>query len=154
MAIRDWRKTLRPASFRGVPFYVESEDLNGGRRLALHEYAGGEATKIEDLGKATKKQDVTAYLLSDTADLKAKALQAACDLAGPGMLVMPLDGGFMAYAQGFRRAYHRDKLGYIGFDVTFIPDGVLPVAGLSIGDVSAAVSVGISAAASAFSGLF
>jgi len=154
MAMRDWRKTLQPASFRGVPFYVESEDLNGGRRLALHEYAGGEATKVEDLGKATEKQDVTAYLLGDIADLKANTLRAACSMPGPGMLVMPLDGGFMAYASGFRRAYERDRMGYIGFEVTFIPEGAIPVAGLSIGAVSAVVGAGISSAASAFSRLF
>ncbi|MBB3608673.1 DNA circularization N-terminal domain-containing protein [Rhizobium sp. BK602] len=154
MAMRDWRKTLLPASFRGVPFFVESEDLSGGRRLAEHEYAGGEVTLVEDLGKATKKHDVTAYLTSDTADIKALALQQACDLAGAGMLIMPMDGGRMAHAQGFRRTRERDRTGYIAFDVTFIPAGDMPVAALSIGDVSAAVATGVSSVAAAFASLF
>jgi prophage DNA circulation protein len=152
--MRDWRKTLLPASFRGVPFFVESEDLSGGRRLALHDYAGGEVTLVEDLGKASKTHDATAYLTSDTADIKALALQAACDLPGPGMLVMPIDGGRLAHAQGFRRTRERDKAGFIAFDVTFIPAGTLPIAGLSVGDVSAAVAAGVSSAVSAFAILF
>lgn len=70
------------------------------------------------------------------------------------MLVMPMDGGMMAHAQGFRRSRERDKVGYIAFDVTFIPAGTMPVASLSIGDVSAAVSAGFSLASTAFSRLF
>ncbi len=154
MAERDWRKTLQPASFRGVPFLVDGEDLSGGRRLAKHTYAGGEATKPEDMGKAVESFDVTGYLLGDDADLKAKAIQAACSVAGPGMLIMPMDGGMMAYAEGFRRTRQRDRIYYIRFDVTFVPDGALPVAPLSIGDVSATVAAGISLAASGFSRLF
>ena len=154
MAARDWRKTLQPASFRGVPFLVDGEDLSGGRRLAKHTYAGGEVTLPEDMGKAVESFDVTGYLLGDDADLKAKAIQAACSVPGPGMLIMPMDGGMMAHAEGFRRTRQRDRVYYIRFDVTFVPDGALPVAALSIGDVSAAVAAGISLAASGFSRLF
>jgi prophage DNA circulation protein len=152
--MRDWRKTLLPASFRGVPFHVQGEDLSGGRRLAKHELAGGEATLVEDIGRSTKTHDVTAYLIGDTADVKALALQAACDTAGPGMLVMPMDGGRMAHAEGFRRSREKDKAGYVAFDVAFIPVGSLPVASLSVGDVSAAVATGFAVAASAFASLF
>ena len=45
-------------------------------------------------------------------------------------------------------------MNYIAFEVTFIPAGALPVAALSIGDVSAAVAAGITVAASAFARLF
>lgn len=152
--MRDWRNTLRLASFRGAPFWVDSEDLSGGRRLALHEYAGGEETLIEDLGKQTKNHDVTAYLVSDTADIQALALQAVCDVPGPGMLIMPMDGGGVAHVQSYRRSREKDRAGYVAFDITFIPAGNLPIAALTIGDVSAAVATGISSAASAFASLF
>lgn len=154
MAVRDWRKTLLPASFRGVPFFIDGEDLSGGRRLAKHTYAGGEITLPEDMGKAVESFDVTGYLIGDDADIKAKAIQAACSVAGPGMLIMPMDGGMMAYSEGFRRTREKDRIYYIRFDVTFIPDGALPVSALSIGDVSAVVASGFSAAASAFARLF
>ncbi len=154
MAMRDWRKTLQPASFRGVPFFIDGEDLSGGRRLAKHTYAGGEVTKPEDMGKAVESFDVTGYLTGDDADLKAKAIQAACSLPGPGMLIMPMDGGMMAYAEGFRRTREKNRTYYVRFDVTFVLDGALPVAALSIGDVSAAVATGIALAASGFARLF
>ncbi|NTI27671.1 DNA circularization N-terminal domain-containing protein [Rhizobium rhizogenes] len=154
MAMRDWRKTLLPASFRGVPFYVESEDLSGGRRLAKHEKAGGEVTQIEDLGRATESHNVTAYLTSDTADIKARALKSACNLPGSGMLIMPMDFGRMAHAENFSRSRERDRAGYIAFGITFVPAGTPPVASLSIGDVSAAVASGASLAAVAFASLF
>jgi prophage DNA circulation protein len=152
--MRDWKKTLLPASFRGVPFFVEYEDLSGGRRLAMHEYAGSEQTDVEDLGASTRTYDVTAYTLGETADLKALTLQSAVAIAGPGLLVLPMDGGFLAHVQGFRRTRQKDKAGYIAFDITFVPKAQAAGAILSIGDVTSAASTGLTAAAAAFARLF
>ncbi|MGO7565260.1 DNA circularization N-terminal domain-containing protein, partial [Rhizobium johnstonii] len=57
--MRNWQKTLRPASYRGVSFLVDYDDLSGGKRLALHEYDGGRSTTVEELGLRTSVFDVT-----------------------------------------------------------------------------------------------
>lgn len=141
--MRDWAKTLRRASFRGVPFWVETDGLSGGKRLALHEYAGGRHTVVEELGLMTSAFDVTMYVVSDLADLEAKVLTAAFQADGPGYLVLPIDGGMLATAQAFRRSRDKSRNGYIAFDVTFIPffnDGGLV---LSIANVSLAATLNI-----------
>ncbi|MBB4590167.1 prophage DNA circulation protein [Rhizobium leguminosarum] len=152
--MRNWQKTLRPASYRGVSFFVEVDDLSGGKRLALHEYAGGRQTVIEELGLSTSVFDVTLYLLGDAADAQALALQAVMLADGPGFLVLPMDGGMLATAENFRRSRGKDRNGYVGFDVTFIPSSNEAGTILSIGDVTATVAGGLSAAAAQFARFF
>jgi prophage DNA circulation protein len=152
--MRDWAKTLRPASYRGVRFLVESEEYSGGKRLARHEYAGGRTTYIEEMGLKTSGYSVTAYLLGDASDATALLLQAACNASGPGLLVLPIDGAQLAYVEEFNRSRERDRRGYMAFTFQAVPvsNEVLPVLGLS--DVSTAVLTGLSVAATAFGRLF
>ncbi|NGO64192.1 hypothetical protein G6N76_10935 [Rhizobium daejeonense] len=152
--MRDWAKTLRRASYRGVPFWVDMDEFSGGKRLARHEYAGGRTTYLEEMGLATPAYDVTAYLVGDLSDVQAKALEAACNAAGPGRLVLPMDGGQLAYVEGFRRSRFKDQRGYIAFAFTAIPAGNMPGAILGVGDVTAAVLGTLSLAAAAFGGFF
>ncbi|MBB2841467.1 UNVERIFIED_ORG: prophage DNA circulation protein [Rhizobium etli] len=152
--MRDWTKTLRAASYRGVAFFVDYDDLSGGKRLALHEHAGGRQTVIEELGLATSLFDVTAYLLGDEADGRALALQGALRADGPGFLILPMDGAMMATAQNFRRSRSKDRNGYVAFDISFIPAANDSGGVLSIGDVSATVAAGFVAAAARFAAFF
>lgn len=151
---RDWIKTLRRASFRGVAFFVESDTHEGGKRLGLHEYAGGYSTLVEEMGAKTERFSVTAYLTSDLADVKAAALRAACMAPGPGLLTLPTESGRLAYVEDFSRMRERDRMGYIAFGFTAVPAGASGVAALGLGDLSVAFSAGVSAAALSFSGLF
>lgn len=152
--MRDWAKTLRRASFRGVDFWVEAEDYSGGKRLARHEYAGGRRTLLEEMGLATSAFDVTAYLIGDASDLQAHRLTQAAQAAGPGRLVLPMDGGRLAYVENFRRTRFRDRAGFIAFEFTAIPYSNETGGSLGVGDLSAAVLDGISAAARGFGPFF
>ncbi|MCM2399799.1 DNA circularization N-terminal domain-containing protein [Rhizobium sp. S153] len=152
--MRDWAKTLRRASYRGVSFWVDMDEFSGGKDLARHRPPGGRFTYIEEMGLATPAYDVTAYLVGDLSDGQAKALEAACNAAGPGRLVLPMDSGQLAYVEGFRRSRFKDQRGYIAFAFTAIPAGNIPGAVLGVGDVTAAVLGTLAAAASAFGGFF
>jgi prophage DNA circulation protein len=152
--MRDWKKTLRRASYRGVPFWVDWDDFSSGKRLALHEKAGGRVTDHEELGLLTPQFDVTAYLVSDLADVQALALQTACLAEGPGRLVLPMDGGMMATCATFRRSRTKDRAGYIAFDANFIPWQIDAGAVLSPADISVAVSNAFIAAASQMASFF
>lgn len=120
---RDWLSTLWPASYKGVPFWVEKDDFDGGRRIASHEFANRDDPLHEDLGSALKKWEVTAYVASDTADLETMALEAVLDTAGPGPLVLPMDGPVLARAHKWRRARDKDKAGYLALSLTFLREG-------------------------------
>lgn len=152
--MRDWAKSLRPASFRGVRFWVDFEELSGGKRLARHEYAGGRRTRLEEMGLKTPSFSVTAYLLGDASDVSAMALSTACTAAGPGRLVLPLDAGQLAYIEDFRRSRERDRRGFIAFDFTAVPASGEILPSLAIADVDTAFLGLVSVAASAFGRLF
>ncbi len=119
MTFRDWRSTLRPASYRGVPFFVESDSLDGGRRLVVHEFVLAERWYTEDIGSETQKAHVTAYVVGDASDGQAAALVAACNRKGAGSLSLPL-GRRSAQCDKCKRDFKKDKLGYIAFDISFV----------------------------------
>lgn len=88
----DWKKELRPASFRGVPFYVDSSQYTGGRRVALHEFPDRDNAYPEDLGQVGKTWKVEGYVLGEDYLEKKQAIMDAADKFGPGELVHPYYG--------------------------------------------------------------
>lgn len=152
--MRHWQRDLRPASFRGIRFWVDQDALSGGKRIARHEYAGGRQTVLEEAGLATSIYDVTAYLLGDVSDLQVVALQTACLAVGPGRLVLPIDGGFMAYVENFSRSRERDRQGYIAFSFSAIPLSNESGTILGLADVTLAYVTDIVDAAAGLSRLF
>lgn len=87
-----WRDELRPASFRGVPFKVETSQLTTGRRVSVHEYPNRDIPYPEDLGKIGEGYPVTGYLIGADYIAQKKALKAAVDTQGPGELIHPYWG--------------------------------------------------------------
>ncbi len=86
-------RLLIGASFRGVPFFVESAQRTGGRRTAKHEFVDADEPEIDDLGKVGNDFRVTGYVLGESYLRQKRQLLAALqDVAGPGALVHPFDG--------------------------------------------------------------
>src|SRR4051812_3571767 len=81
---RDWLKTLWPASYKGVPFYVEWDEEEGRRRIVEHEFPMRDDPFLEDLGEGVRHYRVDAYVASDGADGEAAAVIAVCAMRGPG----------------------------------------------------------------------
>jgi prophage DNA circulation protein len=123
--MRDWTKTLRPASFRGVPFKVETEGLaGGGRHVAVHEHVRSEEILTEDMGRKATRYRVTAYIANDLADIHGAALVAALTQPGSGMLMLPMLGPVDVMISGDISTNHsKDRLGYIGFDFEAVEAG-------------------------------
>ncbi len=117
-----------PASYKGVPFYIESAEKTGGRRLAKHEYPNSESWYVEDLGVDTPTFKGTAYLASDGSFdgvyADSEALFAACNEGGSGSLVLPPDIFTIAQCDSVTRKFEKDKQGFIAFDLEFIGDDV------------------------------
>jgi prophage DNA circulation protein len=152
---RDWTKLL-PGSYNGIPFHVDAEDLSVGRRLVIHQTAGGEVPIIEDMGRGVSTFSVTAYLTGDAADVQANALISAGGMPGPGFLTLPIDAPQLVHVpeDGFSRSRSKDRNGYVAVDMTFIAAGIVGGYVLGIGDVALAFTVGLGAASLEFSGLF
>lgn len=67
-----------------------------GRRQAAHEYAKKDVPWIEDMGRRTRRLELTGFLVADSllyggGDIEGQIerMAAACEAAGPGLLVHP-----------------------------------------------------------------
>lgn len=120
---RNWSATLWPGSFKGVPFYVESDTLSDGRRLVVHEFPRRDDPFVEDLGRKANAFEVKAYVASDGADVQAAALRALAAQDSPGPLVLPLHGLLDAWLHEVKLDHQRDKLGYVALSLSFQREG-------------------------------
>lgn len=124
MAIaRDWLKTLWRTSYKGAAFWVETDTEGGGRRIVIHEFPMRDEPFLEDLGERYREFTVTAYVASDRADTEAAALMAICAQRGPGVLILPTQGGVLVRCLEFSRRHEKDRLGYIAHELRFVRQG-------------------------------
>jgi hypothetical protein len=133
----DWARAFLPASFRGVPFRVEGESGSGGRRVVIHDLIGGEAPVTEDMGAAARRYQVTAYVAGSLASANALALTVALQAAGPGLLILPLQGPRSVRVESWSIDRSKDRNGFVGLSIDFVPAG----AGLGFGLVPGPVLV-------------
>lgn len=55
---------LQPASYKGVPFYVETGGRSSGRRIVPHEFPKKDNYPYsEDMGRRIRRFAVTAYII-------------------------------------------------------------------------------------------
>jgi DNA circularisation protein N-terminus len=150
MPFRDWPRTLRRASYKGVAFFVEADHVETGRRLVVHQFPLKDAPYIEDLGRDANKISVSAYVVSDNADGEEKALRSVCESGGAGRLVLPMEV-FAAHCEKCSRDFAKDKLGFVAFKLEFVREGVGSIAlpagflgalvGQSVDSLNAALSM-------------
>lgn len=95
-------RELVGASFRGVPFHVESAELGGGRRTVTHEFPLRDDQFVEDLGRRARSFPVDGYVLGAQYLTYRDALLAALEQAGPGELAHPFYGSLLVICTGFR----------------------------------------------------
>jgi prophage DNA circulation protein len=122
--MRDWSRTLRPASFRGVSFYVDSEEFsNGGRNTVTHEFVRSEDVISEDMGRKGQKFKIKGYVVGDVADYEAQAVIAACCAPGEATLVRPLLGPVLALCTDISVSTAKDRMGYVEISMDFVEAG-------------------------------
>lgn len=130
-----WREDLRRvtmpdgrrligASFRGVPFFVESSDRSGGRRLVVHEFPFRDKPFVEDLGRHARVFRVEGHVLGDDYVRQRDALlEALEDTANPGELVHPYHGVRRAMCSGLavRETIADGGIAYFSIEFTETP---------------------------------
>lgn len=132
-----WREELQPASFRGVPFGVQADSGTFGRRGQTHEYPQRDKPWTEDLGRATRNFELTAFLLGDDYLAQRDALLLAIETEGPGLLVHPWYGELTVNVKdpGARVSHSNAHGGMCEISLTFVEAGELefPIAADSLG---------------------
>jgi len=95
----DFSKSLRKASWRGVPFGLEAGSETLGRRKVRHDYPYRDTVWLEDQGKLPRAFRLQGFLVGNSAiygggDVKSqlKRLESAAEAKGVGVLVHPSRG--------------------------------------------------------------
>ncbi|MGG2139903.1 DNA circularization protein [Symbiopectobacterium sp. RP] len=130
----NWKEQLRPASFRGVPFQVEDDEGTFGRRVQVHEYPNRDKPYTEDLGRATRRFTISAYLVGDDFFEARDRLIVAIDTPGPGTLVHPYYGEIAVCIDGEVRVSHSGREGRmcrVSFSVVEAGELSFPTAGIA-----------------------
>lgn len=117
---RDWLRTLWPASYKGVAFFFETDDEEGGRGLVIHKFPNRDEPYLEDLGEEPRFYEGSAYVTGEAADRLAVAFTEALASRGPGSLVVPIRGPVLVRCQTFQRRHDKDRMGYVAFRVKFV----------------------------------
>ncbi|NKD86106.1 hypothetical protein HEQ63_07905 [Haematospirillum jordaniae] len=122
--VAGWRQKLQPASFRGVPFFVDGDDLEAGRRTQVHEYPQRDTPFVEDLGRATRKISVTAFLVGPDYMARRDALLQAVESGATGTLVHPQYGSLSVAVDGTCSFSHsREEGGLCRVRLCFVEAG-------------------------------
>ncbi len=129
-----WMDNLQDASFRGVPFKVDQDEATLGRRVQVHEYPNRDKPWAEDLGRATRRFSVQAYLIGDDFFTQRNRLIEQIEKPGAGTLVHPYYGEMTVTVTDEVRVSHtRDEGRMCRVSFTFVEAGELsfPTAGLA-----------------------
>lgn len=125
---------LRPASFRGVPFFARRDVKPYARSLQVDEYPLSDRWSVLDLGGKAVLYRVDAYVADEVnAEARQRALEAALRAPGPGMLILPSRRPVMAWARAPEDEWDGSKLGYFSFKIEFVEDGGAAISGPSLG---------------------
>lgn len=117
-----WRARLVAASFRGVPFEVESSSRTGGRMLQEFKFDRVDAPEVDDHGRRVRPIVIDAYLHGDDIIDQKHALEEALDAPGAGTLVHPSRGTLQARCETFDCTESFDAGGNVAhFTITFWP---------------------------------
>lgn len=115
-----WSETLLDASFRGVRFDVQSEDMENERAIAQHGVPYRNGDDVEDLGRGARQFPVRAVLWGDDYESALQALLEALDMSGPGELVHPIYGSLSVMAVRWKVSHKAEPRDYVVMDLQFI----------------------------------
>lgn len=125
---------LRPASFRGVPFFARRDSKPFPRALQVDEYPRSDRWSVIDMGRKAVTYRVDAYVADEQAvEIRQAALERALQAPGPGLLILPQRRPVMAWARAPESSWEADKLGNFSFRIEFVEDGQAGAAGPSLG---------------------
>ena len=108
---------LLPASWNGIPFWVEGDTGTYGRRLITHEYPMRDTAFQEDMGEKNSEWKVKGYLYGQGREAIKDALIASARSGGAGLLVLPAEGSLSSRLVTLQVQRSKDK--QVWFDLDF-----------------------------------
>ena len=118
-----WARRLRKATFRGVPFEVDSHDYGAGRKIVSHETVGDEIVFSEDMGKKSESFNLKAFVIGDDVFRLRDNLIRELTEEGAGELVHPYLGIKEVKVVGFNVSEGVKDGRLAAFNIEFIEAG-------------------------------
>lgn len=147
-----WRENQRPATFRGVPFYTDSDERQGGRRLVVHEFPFSERPAFsEDLGKKGRRFTIEGYVVGPDYETARDRLITALETPGPGELNHARFGVVRVAVDSFRTRETRTDGGMVTFQIDFVETTAQPTAPTASVDTAGAVTSAVTSAKTSIS---
>jgi len=123
-------KGLLPASFRGVPFAVQTSDFAGGQRIALHQYPGRDEPWPEEMGRAPRRYRFRGFIVDGDVvffggpiQLQRALLIAALEKEGEGVLTHPTLGVLSVKVPQFSIGENLGAGTWSSLEIEFIESG-------------------------------
>jgi prophage DNA circulation protein len=103
--------TYLPASYKGVPFNVESSSDEFGRRGDLYEFPLSEETAYQDMGRKARRFRIEGYLIGGQQVALTNAMSRVAESPQPGVLIHPMFGSQLVACVTLttQAEYRRDK---------------------------------------------
>jgi prophage DNA circulation protein len=121
--VETWRDRVRPASWRGIDFEMESVGAETGRRGEDIQYPGSDRTFPDNTGRAPTRISFSGWIAGPDHDIRAKAMFGAMGQAGSGELVHPFFGPLIGVCRVGRVSHSRADGGVTMLDITFTQGG-------------------------------
>ncbi len=118
-----WRDRFLDASFKDVPFYLDSHDTSITRQIVVHSFPGSESHYSQDMGREPGGFQITAYIIGIDYDLERDRFMAACQSPGPGELVHPHLGVRLVHLRSVQVRESRSELQIARFEMILIEAG-------------------------------
>ncbi len=118
-----WFDQLQPASFKDVPFHVDSSQVTEGDASVIRGYPFQDLPSYQSMGEGQDEIKLSAYVIGEDAVEKRDKLREV--LRGEGVLIHPTRGAMRVFVQGrfsWREAYVTQGC-VTRFDVTFVRAG-------------------------------
>ena len=135
-----WRDNLREASYRGIPFLVESAQFEGGVRTVSHTYPQRDEPLVEWLGRKVRQYKIEAFLVGDDYAENLKKLVAAIEkrpttfpLRSSSVLVHPYLGNLRVVATGIRYKEVKSEGRMARVELSFVEAGLEPAPPITTG---------------------
>lgn len=118
---RDWNKSLLPASFAGVKFWVSKSNVPVGRKGVLHEYPQRDEAYFESLGRQAQTHVLSGFIVGpDCFQQRDRLLEALAK--GAGELLHPWLGRMRVKVGECTLTHERSSGGVASFELKFHPD--------------------------------
>lgn len=127
-----WKDSIQAATFRGVPFEVPDDEMEGGRRNATHEYPGRDEGHTEDMGRKVRSFSVEGFVVGDDYMARRDRLIEALEAGGVGLLVHPQYGRMEVNVDSFRVVHSIKSMRTSMFRIQFVKSGKAVTPGVAV----------------------